>query len=296
MHEVESLRLARETYERERVVFIPGDIIVKLLKSIGLRESEISALGSVSETLISDPTLEFRKSRNARFAWSDDLPFLDRLPHQGFMLSKSEDFVRSDSDQVRTFDPVQDDLGESKALVGLFAIKRALTSGIGTARREGLDYDSTTWVTTLFHLRTLTTPELLGEPALEGVHTDGVDHTMTTLLGHKNMETTRSAITSIHEMDETTGIRTIDADPSKVLGMYQHRNFLDTMIIADNERKHSLTPLFPDDSDAPASRDMLIFFTRRPTLHGHPSHHLDSTQREPDRSSTILPHLCGESR
>ncbi|OLL27553.1 hypothetical protein BTH42_32515 [Burkholderia sp. SRS-W-2-2016] len=43
------------------------------------------------------------------------------------------------------------------------------------------------WVSAVFNLRTVTTPDLLGEPALEGVHSDGVEHTMTTLLGHANM-------------------------------------------------------------------------------------------------------------
>nr|WP_212995109.1 2OG-Fe dioxygenase family protein [Elizabethkingia argenteiflava] len=60
-----------------------------------------------------------------------------------------------------------------------------MIEGVTSKERPFLDYQSEKWISTVFNLRTITTPILIGEPALEGVHTDGVDHTMTILLNHK---------------------------------------------------------------------------------------------------------------
>ena len=76
-----------------------------------------------------------------------------------------------------------------------FLASTALATGAATfsfaapavAQRPKLDYGNASWISTLFSIRTTTTPGLLGEPALEGVHSDGVDHTMTTFLGSANM-------------------------------------------------------------------------------------------------------------
>ncbi|TOO22426.1 2OG-Fe dioxygenase family protein, partial [Vibrio parahaemolyticus] len=133
-----------------------------------------------------------------------------------------------------------------------------------------MNYDSPNWVSTVFHLRTVTSPSLVGEPALEGVHTDGVDHTMTTLLGHKNM-TDHSAKTFIHHMKEKNALKWHEADPTFILDEKQHLNFLDTLLICDNERKHSLTAVEASNPAKDATRDMLIFFTRKPALEGHVS-------------------------
>ncbi|EOV4647841.1 2OG-Fe dioxygenase family protein [Vibrio parahaemolyticus] len=65
----------------------------------------------------------------------------------------------------------------------LYSYLNLVCHDVATAPRKYLNYDSPNWVSTVFHLRTVTSPSLVGEPALEGVHTDGVDHTMTTLLG-----------------------------------------------------------------------------------------------------------------
>ncbi|MFI9721790.1 2OG-Fe dioxygenase family protein [Streptomyces sp. NPDC052396] len=229
----------------------------------------------MSDGLVGDPTLPFRKSRNGRFCLDPVARQARRLEFQPFVLSKEEDFVRHDSGELRVFDEVRDDLQLNTAFQALLAFKLLLIEGVETARRPLLDYRSTDWICTLFNLRTVTEAGLLGEPALEGVHSDGVDHTMTTLLGSTNM-TEDSAVTYLHDMREANAGRWHETDPELLLGSVRHHRFLDTLLVVDHERKHSVSPVVAADPGRPSTRDMLIFFTRRPAGPGHVSHQHDS--------------------
>lgn len=153
-----------------------------------------------------------------------------------------------------------------------------MIGGVSHKPRPRLNYSSPTDICTLFHLRTVTDSRenLLGQPALEGVHSDGVDFTMTTLLGHTNMRQKGSAETFVHQLAERNGIRWDEADPALSLGKAQHWDFLDTLLFVDHERKHSLSPVYAQDEEQPALRDMLIFFTRKPVVEGHVSYKYDS--------------------
>lgn len=51
---------------------------------------------------------------------------------------------------------------------------------------------------------------------------------------------------------------------------------MDTLLFADAERKHSLTAVERKDLSRSATRDMLIFFTRKPIVKGHVSYKYDS--------------------
>jgi hypothetical protein len=50
----------------------------------------------------------------------------------------------------------------------------------------------------------------------------------------------------------------------------QHRQFLDTLVIVDHERKHSISPVCTIDKMKRAIRDMLIFF--HPKANGGRAH------------------------
>lgn len=265
----------RERYLQDRHIFVKGKEIIPLLKQIGARDEDFESLQHVSDGLTGDPTLPFRKSRNGRFCLDFDRQTVRRLEFQPFLLSVGEDFKRHDSDTVRHFDEIQDDLQLNTVLQALLVFKGVMLHGIPTQSRAFLDYGLNKWICTLFSLRTVTTPELLGEPALEGIHTDGVDHTMTTMLGSHNMSDD-SAVTMLHDMAEETGIRFNEAKPLNIRGRVQHLDYLDTMMVIDTERKHSLSPVNAIDPSRPATRDMLVFFTRKPVTPGHVSADIDS--------------------
>lgn len=265
----------RSEYIRARWAFVDGARMASLLQSLGATDEDFEQLKLVSEQLESDPTLPFRKSRNGRICLNPQTRRGYRLEAQPFVLSREEDFVRHDSETLRTFDEVQDDLQLNTALQAMLVFKFLVVHGVDVAHRPRLDYDRAEWICTLFNLRTVTTTGLLGEPALEGVHSDGVDHTMTTFLSARNM-TTDSAETFLHDMREVNGRRWHETDPALIKGRARHGDFLDTLMVVDHEYKHSVSPVYPIDDTEPAIRDMLIFFTRKPTEKGHVSFRYDS--------------------
>ncbi|WAP57782.1 2OG-Fe dioxygenase family protein [Streptomyces sp. S465] len=247
----------------------------ELLTFLGASPEDVDKLRTASESLKDDPTLPFRKTQNGRFCLDSGSRRVSRLEFQPFVLSSEEDFVRHDSGELRRFHEIQNDLALNPALHALFALKFLLIHGMDTVHRPLLAYDSAQWICTLFNIRTTTDVSLLGEPALEGVHSDGVDHTMTTFLGCSNM-TDDSATTFIHDMREKNAVRWNETSPELVVGTARHGDFLDTLLLVDHERKHSVSPVYTIDPDQPADRDMLIFFTRRPALKGHVSYPYDS--------------------
>ena len=265
----------RQRYIKDRFVFVEGRDLIRLLPFLGAKEEDIYRLPGLGERLYEDPTLPFRKSRNGRFCFDFDKQSVRRLEFQPFVLSTEEDFKRHDSGQVRVFDEVENELQLNTVFQALLVFKAIITNGVQTTARPNLDYERNQWVCTLFHLRTVTRPDLLGEPALEGVHTDGVDHTMTTFLGKENMAP-NSAVTFMHDMQEQTGKRLNQITPELISARVQHRNLLDTLMIVDNERKHSVSPVYAIDPAKQATRDMLIFFTRKPVTSKHISASVDS--------------------
>jgi len=265
----------REQYIQDRSVFVRGQDMLPILLGLGASQEDIMTLPSTSNNLESDPTIPFRKTANSRFCFDWDTKSVRRIENQLFMLSKDEDFERFDSDKTRNFDEIKADIGLNSAFLAVLVFKAIMVNGIDVARRANLDYDVNTWVCIAFSVRTHTTPDVLGEPALEGVHSDGADHTLVTFLGAKNMAP-NSATTFLHSMDEVTGTPLRESSPLKIIGCNRHGAFLDTMMIVDHERKHSLSAVYAEDKTALATRDVLIFFTRRPYLKTHPAASLDS--------------------
>lgn len=281
----EVARLKRE-YVGRRAVFLKGAQLIPLLRAFGATDADLDALRQVSDGLPKDPTLPFRRSRNGRFRYDEDGALVRRLEFQPFVLSAEEDFVRHDSGRIRRFEEIRTDLTGNSVLAALMIFKYLMFSNVEVVRRPKLDYGCREWISTVFHLRTITTPELLGQPALEGVHSDGVDHTMTTFIGGDNM-TDDSAITYLHDMRERNGTPWAKVDQELVVGSCRHSDFLDTLLVADHERKHSLSVVAARDGRRNATRDMLIFFTRRPALDNHVSYSYDSRAPHPDMPMEI---------
>lgn len=175
----------KKSYIENRFLFIQGHEMEKILLSFGAKQDDFILIQEVSNHLADDPTLPFRKSKNGRFEINFQENKINRLKFQPFILSKEEDFVRHDSGMVRYFRGIGDDLQLNSVFQALLKFKAFMIQNVETKRRKDLDYSTNRYVSTVFNLRTITTPNLLGEPALEGIHSDGVDHTMTVLLGFR---------------------------------------------------------------------------------------------------------------
>ncbi|RJE18183.1 hypothetical protein PHISCL_09486 [Aspergillus sclerotialis] len=114
---------------------------------------------------------------------------------------------------------------------------------------------------------------------------------MTTFVGNENVAP-NSGATFMHDMQEQTSKRLNQTTPELICARVQRRNLLDTLLIVDNERKHSIWPVYAVDPVKQATRDMLISFTRKPVTQNHTSASLDSLnpQRElPMELPVIVP-------
>ena len=272
---IDELQGLKEAYKADRHLFVPGSVIRAALLLLGASLKDVELLRSASDGMPPDPTLEFRESRNARFYFDYDNSVIVQTRQQPFVLTEGEDFIRHDSGKARLFPGLQDELRGNTAFRALLNFKSYMAEGALTLEREGLDYSSPNYVCTTFQLRVKTGNGIIGEPALEGVHSDGVDHTMTTFLASRNMGCD-AAKTRLHLNSETTGISWSDSNDELIVTEVQHRDFLDTLLIADHEYKHSVTSLTPLVAHQPCHRDMLIFFTRKPAVAAHPSHEFDN--------------------
>lgn len=283
---LKNLSEIRERYLRDRWIFIPGNEMKNLVLAFGATEEDIELLQAESENLEQDPTLPFRRSRNGRYYFIPAKREIYRTVQQPFVLSAEEDFVRHDSGMARQFAGISASTQRNSTFQALLAINALIVEGSYVDPRSGLNYASPNWITTAFHLRTKTTPEIMGEPALEGVHQDGVDHTMTIFLGAENMSH-GSAITRLHSNEEISGIQWGEHNPQYILGSAQHWDPLDTLIVIDHERKHSVSSVAPAEYNEPATRDMLILFTRKPVEECHISHEYDSIEMN-DQDPLVL--------
>lgn len=275
----------RNAFVKKRYVFLPGAEVISILTGLGAKQRDIKMLQHACSNLPKDPTLPFRRSQMSRFLFdksSPQTPVLRRGEHQPWILSGAEDFVRHDSGQVRHFNEVQQNLQSNTAFQALLAFKFFMMQGTGNnfAQRPSLDYDANTDICTAVPIRTTTTPELVGEPALEGVHADGVDFTMTTFIKGDNMTET-SAQTLLHTNEQKNATVHCDTLPEHHVAKYQHRNFLDTLLFLDHELKHSLSPVEPADAKKDSHRDMIVFVTRKPCLEGDIRYHHDSLKDHP---------------
>lgn len=271
------LKKIRNDYIQNRYTFIEGRVMIEILRFFDATEDDLIKLQYSGGELGKDPTLLFRESRNGRFLIDFQEQNIQRLKFQPFVLSADEDFVRDDSGQLRYFRGIQDNIQNNTAFQGLLKFQSYMIKGMKVEARKNLEKAFHQWVSTIFQLRTITSKDLLGEPAKEGVHSDGVEHTMTTFMHAKNM-TNYSAISKIHTQDEVNGISWNKVDERFVIEEFQHRHFLDTLLIVDSELKHSLSPVNAIDKNKLSTRDMIIFFTRRPKNEKHGSFHLDSLE------------------
>lgn len=283
---VEFIEDIHSDYVKNRFTYVEGKMMEEILRFLGATDADLVNLQQSGDDLGEDPTLPFRKSRNGRFLIDFDKKVVSRLSFQSFILSKGEEFIRYDSDILRNFRGIQDNVQTNSAFQALIKFQSIILQNVNIKGRPNLENNKNKWVSTIFQLRTITTPKLIGEPAKEGVHSDGVEHTMTTLIQSKNMTKT-SAITQIHTVNQKTGIPWNDVNKEFVVSELQHRHFLDTVLIVDSELKHSVSEVRALNERENAIRDMIILFTRRPKAKTHSTYHFDSLDLHKEIPLTI---------
>lgn len=251
--------------------------MVPILKGLGARNDDFENVQQISDLTGPDPTLDYRSVTYGRYCIDPETRSIRRLVTEPYTLTVQEDYKRHDSGIPRMFDEAPADMQGNTVVQALMIFKALVFQGVVVTPRDKLDYHSSVWITTMFNARTKTSQKngIFGEPALEGVHSDGSDHTMTVFLGSNNMRPD-SAVTYMHDYTERTGIQTWETCPTLIMGRVHHQHFLDTLMFVDHEFKHSVTSVHQLDPNVPATRDMLVVFTRRPKMEGHVSGYADT--------------------
>lgn len=276
----------RKEYKNNKYVFIPQDIVIDLIKQLGAEEKDINALMEYGDYLAQDPTLSFRHSRTGRYLFDNDIATISRLEYQPFVLTEEDGFIREDSGAQRHFRALDDRWQSNTAYQALLKLKMLLIQGNTFTPRHLTDQNSPKSISTVFHLRLIAQPDSLSELSIEGVHKDGVDHTMIVMMNKNNVKDNTGAL-RVHSPKETIGTPWQEINPENVL--YEHNNaqYLDVLLIADNELNHSGTPIFTHDNKNQAYQDFIVLLSRYPTVDSHPSHKFDSMNSHPDLPLTL---------
>ncbi|GAB1193811.1 hypothetical protein APSETT444_003041 [Aspergillus pseudonomiae] len=267
----------RQTYIKDRFIFVKGEDMIPILKGLGARDADFERLKSITDQTSPDPTLDYRAASFGRYCIDFEARDIRRLEPQPYTLTVQEDWKRHDSAVRRTFAETPTDMQENTVVQALMIFKALVFQNVSITPRDRLDYSSQSWVCMMFNGRIVTdiSKGIFGEPALEGVHSDGSDHTMSVLLRCDNMRPD-SAVTFLHDNEETTGVPVSKVEPALIKARVQHRHFLDTLLFVDHDYKHSVTSLHPLCPSSIALRDVLVAFTRRPKMEGHISGYSDS--------------------
>ena len=161
------------------------------------------------------------------------------------------------------FGELQDWVMQNSAVQALVKFKAFMMYTIPKGTREGND-ENRNYNQIGNFIRTVTTPNLLGEPASEGVHQDAQDYTITVLMKSHNVDwDAGSASSSIVNLKEPFGIPAAKINPENIIETVQHKRFLDTLMFLDSEVSHAVSSVYAKDKSAPAHRDMMVLFTRR---------------------------------
>ncbi|KAJ5546413.1 hypothetical protein N7494_003998, partial [Penicillium frequentans] len=66
---IADLILLREQFIKNRVIFVESSRMIAILKVLGATDEDMEKMRTVSNNLLDDPTLPFRKSKNGRFCF-----------------------------------------------------------------------------------------------------------------------------------------------------------------------------------------------------------------------------------
>ncbi|OGM41541.1 hypothetical protein ABOM_010353 [Aspergillus bombycis] len=166
----------RQTYMNDRFIFVKGKDMVPILKGLGARDTDFELLKSISDQTSPDPTLDYRAASLGCYCIDFEARDIRRLEQQPYTLTVQEDYKRHDSAIRRIFAEVPTDMQENTVVQALMIFMALVFQDVPITPRDQLDYSSQSWVCMIFNGRIVTdiSKGIFGEPALEGVHSDGI--------------------------------------------------------------------------------------------------------------------------
>jgi len=180
----------------------------------------------------------YRLRRHAVFRLRAGDPALERAPHQPHY--QGLDYNPLNGGVERWFEPVSPEIGAGPALSALLGGTRAVFDALRP---------DTDWHVEMHQFRIQARPDEAGKPTPEGMHRDGVDFVLVTLVGRENVE------------GGVTGIRIDGRDEEAASFTLQEP--LDSVMLDDHRVWHGVTPVRPLDPTRPGHRDVLVLTFRR---------------------------------
>ncbi len=173
----------------------------------------------------------YRRRRHGAFAVGAD--GIVRKPHQPHY--QSRDYNMLNGGIERWFEPIEPDVAAGAPMQGLVGFADRVFTPLSPPR----DGD---WHVEVHQFRIEAGKEP-GLPTPEGLHRDGVDWVLVTLIARHNV---REGVTKIHGPDKAECGSFCLAEP------------FDTVLVDDHRLYHAVTPIVPIDPAEPAYRDVLV--------------------------------------
>jgi len=260
------LRNLVESFKKNKYIFIEGEQLKEILKNLWhAKEEDFPPLQDVCDNMPNDPFLHFRKVSNYDLIFNLELKNAYRATRKPYILDVKDGYIRDDSGIHRFFGETQDWTLQNTAFQALQSFKAYMISNAKdlVPLKPGCD-DSRNWRQSGNFARVTSAPGVFSNPTPEGVHQDGTEFTMTTLFKSLNIDFEKGAVKStLLSLSQERGTPYNEVESKNIIDVVQHKNFLDTLLFADYEFTHVVSPFQPIDDSSISHRDMGIFFTRR---------------------------------
>lgn len=219
---------------------VPGAMMTSLIGEAG-RPDALAAFFDSWNRLETDAFMRdggrYRRRRIANFSAEPGVPGHARGAHQPHFQAVVHNTLNGGVD--RWFAAMEDDVAVSPPLLALLDLGRAMAEAL---------HGPQPWFVEAHQFRIEAAAGVPGFPTPEGVHHDGVDCVLITMIARTNLD---------------GGETVIEDDNGNRLAQFVLRDPLDTAMLDDPRVRHGVTPVAPADPALPSCRDVLVLTWKR---------------------------------
>jgi hypothetical protein len=230
-----------EQLERDGFAYVPATEMQQLLPRAAVETWDTFA-ASWNDLGVDTYMADGGRYRRRRFgAFSASAESIVRKPHQPHYQSRDYNVLNGGIE--RWFEPLTDEIAQHASLQALLRLCFAVFDGL-TPRDSRPD----SWHVECHQFRIEARASEHGQPTPEGLHRDGVDWVLVTLVNRTNIA---EGVTSIHDASR------------REVGRFTLTHALDSAFVDDSRVYHGVTAVVPLDPTQPAHRDVLVLTFRR---------------------------------
>ena len=219
---------------------VPGTTMASLLGKAGAPDA-LAAFFASWGRLETDAFMRdggrYRRRRIANFAAEPGQPGHVRGEHRPHFQAVVHNTLNGGLD--RWFAAMEDDVATSAPLVALLDLGRSMAEAL---------HGPQSWFVEAHQFRIEAAAGAPGFPTPEGVHHDGVDFVLITMIARTNL---------------VGGETVIEDDNGNRLAQFVLQDALDTAMVDDPRVMHGVTPVAPADPALPSCRDVLVLTWKR---------------------------------